>query len=132
MAKRKVQIQNKEFGFKQDFADETNFNEYYDDLCTQRLGKESRGNWGNWLSARQHMLKYDPNNIGIVTRNNDYAFIPIVCDCNGGKKIDKMWGRKYIFNREIEMPDGDSKEDSNGDSKEDSLEQAMKQVWSKQ
>ena len=60
LAKRKVQIQNKEFGFKQDFADETNFYEYYDALCTQRLGKESRGNWGNWLSARQHMLKYDP------------------------------------------------------------------------
>lgn len=45
-------------------------------------------------------------------------------------------GRKYIFSREIEMSDGDSKEDSNGDSKEDSLEQAMEQVmeqvWSKQ
>ena len=60
LAKRKVQIQNKEFGFKQDFADDTNFYEYYYALCTQRLGKESRGNWGNWLSALQHMLKYDP------------------------------------------------------------------------
>lgn len=51
-------------------------------------------------------------------------------------------GRKYIksgeiiyLSREIEMPDGDSKEDCNGDSKEDNLEQAMEQVieqlWSK-
>lgn len=61
LAKRKVQIQNKEFGFKQDFANETNFYEYYNALCTQRLGKESRGNWGNWLSCLRHMEKYDPH-----------------------------------------------------------------------
>lgn len=61
LAKRKVQIQNKEFGFKQDFADDTNFYEYYKALCEARLGIESRGNWGNWLSALRHMEKYDPH-----------------------------------------------------------------------
>lgn len=60
LAKRKVQIQNNEFGFKQSYADETNFYEYYRKLCQQRLGKESRGNWGNWLSCLRHMEKYDP------------------------------------------------------------------------
>ena len=60
LAKRKVQIQNKEFGFKQDFANETNFYEYFNALCTQRYGKESRGNWGTWLSCLRHMEKYDP------------------------------------------------------------------------
>ncbi len=61
LAKRKVEIQNNEFGFKQDFAQETNFYDYYSALCTQRLGKQSNSNWGNWLSALQHMLKYDPH-----------------------------------------------------------------------
>lgn len=44
-----------------------------------------------------------------------------------GRKYIKG-GEKIYFSREIEMPDGDSKEDSNGDCKEDSIEQAMKQV----
>lgn len=60
LAKRRVQIQNKEFGFAQDFANETYFYEYYEALTAQRLGKESRGNWSNWKSAMLHMLAYDP------------------------------------------------------------------------
>ena len=60
LAKRRVEVQNGEFGFKSDFANDTNFYEYYKRLCSERLGKESRGNWGNWLSCLRHMEKYDP------------------------------------------------------------------------
>lgn len=60
-AKRTVEIQNHEFGFKDDFELDMLFGAYYDQLCQARLGVESRGNWGNWLSAKRHMQRYDPN-----------------------------------------------------------------------
>lgn len=61
LAKRKVQIQNKEFGFKQDFANETNFYDYYKALCAQRLNNESHNNGKNWRAALKHLEKYDPH-----------------------------------------------------------------------
>lgn len=60
-AKRVVEVQNKEFGFKSDYAEETNFYDYYVAITEKRLGTESRGNWGNWRSCLKHMEKYDPN-----------------------------------------------------------------------
>ena len=60
-AKRVVEVQNKEFGFKSDFAEDTNFYDYYVAITEKRLGAESRGNWGNWRSCLKHMEKYDPN-----------------------------------------------------------------------
>lgn len=60
-AKRVVEFQNKEFGFKSDFAEETNFYDYYVAITEKRLGKDSRGNWGNWRSCLKHLEKYDPN-----------------------------------------------------------------------
>lgn len=60
LAKRIVEVQNKEFGFKQDYAEETNFYDYYVSITEKRLGTESRGNWGNWRSCLKHMEKYDP------------------------------------------------------------------------
>lgn len=60
-AKRVVEVQNKEFGFKSDYADETNFYDYYVAITEKRLGTESRGNWGNWRSCLKHLEKYDPN-----------------------------------------------------------------------
>lgn len=60
-AKRVVEVQNKEFGFKSDFAEDTNFYDYYVAITEKRLGTESRGNWGNWRSCLKHMGKYDPN-----------------------------------------------------------------------
>lgn len=44
-----------------------------------------------------------------------------------GRRSDKS-REKIYSSREIEMPNGASKEDSNGASKEDSLEQAMEQA----
>ena len=60
-AKRVVEVQNKEFGFKTDYADETSFYDYYVAITEKRLGTESRGNWGNWRSCLKHLEKYDPN-----------------------------------------------------------------------
>lgn len=60
-AKRVVEVQNKEFGFKSDFAEDANFYAYYVAITEKRLGTESRGNWGNWRSCLKHMEKYDPN-----------------------------------------------------------------------
>lgn len=60
-AKRVVEVQNKEFGFKSDYAEETNFYDYYVAITKKRLGSDSRGNWGNWRSCLKHLEKYDPN-----------------------------------------------------------------------
>lgn len=60
-AKRLVEVQNEEFGFKNKFAEETSFYDYYVAMTEKRLGKESRGNWGNWRSCLHHMEKYDPD-----------------------------------------------------------------------
>ena len=58
-AKRIVEVQNKEFGFKSDYAEETNFYDYYVAMTEKRLGVESRSNWGNWRSCIKHLEKYD-------------------------------------------------------------------------
>lgn len=60
-AKRTVELQNKEFGFKNDYADETKFFDYYRTMCEARLGVDTRGNWGNWRSCLKHLEKYESN-----------------------------------------------------------------------
>lgn len=60
-AKRMVDLQNGEFGFKSAYKEETLFYPYYRSMCEKRLGKESRGNWGNWRSCLKHLEKYEPN-----------------------------------------------------------------------
>lgn len=59
-AKRVVELQNGEFGFRDQFKEETNFYDYYVRLCEERLGEDSRGNWGNWRSCLKHLGIYDP------------------------------------------------------------------------
>lgn len=59
-AKRVVEIQNGEFGFKQDLSKETVFYDYYCAMVEARLGNESKSNWGNWRSGLRHLEKYDP------------------------------------------------------------------------
>lgn len=46
-AKRLVEIQNGEFGFKGQFKEDTLFYDYYVAMCEARLGAQSRSNWGN-------------------------------------------------------------------------------------
>lgn len=59
-AKRIVELQNGVFGFKGDYAEETNFYDYYVSMTEKRLGEDTRGNWGNWRSCLKHLQKYDP------------------------------------------------------------------------
>jgi integrase len=58
-AKRTVEIQNNEYGFKSAYAEETLFFDYYKAMCEKRLG--SKGNWGNWSSCLKHLEKYERN-----------------------------------------------------------------------
>lgn len=60
-AKRVVEVQNNEFGFKSDYADETNFYDYFAAITEKRLSTESHGNWDSWRSCLRHLEKYDPN-----------------------------------------------------------------------
>lgn len=60
-AKRIVDIQNGDHGFKSPFTEEVLFFDYYRNMCEKRLGTESRGNWGNWRSCLKHLEKYESN-----------------------------------------------------------------------
>lgn len=61
LGKRLVEMQNGDYGFKSQFAEDTLFFDYYRAITEKRLGKESRGNWGNWLSCLKHLEKYERN-----------------------------------------------------------------------
>lgn len=58
-AKRLVEVQNHEYGFKDGYAENTNFYNYYVAMCESRLGEDTKGNWGNWKSALAHLAIYD-------------------------------------------------------------------------
>lgn len=61
-AKRVVELQNGEFGFKSQFKEDTLFFDYYEAMCEKRFQtKDSKGNWGNWRSCLKHIEKYEPN-----------------------------------------------------------------------
>ncbi len=60
-ARRIVEVQNGEHGFKSAYASDTLFFDYYRAMCARRLGAESTGNWGNWKSCLKHLQKYEPN-----------------------------------------------------------------------
>jgi len=60
-ARRIVEIQNGEHGFKSAYAEDTLFFDYYRAMCEKRIGMESLGNWGNWKSCLKHLEKYEPN-----------------------------------------------------------------------
>lgn len=60
-AMRQVEVQNHEYGFKSDFAEQTLFYDYYVAMTEKRLGTDSKGNWGNWRSCLKHLEKYDHN-----------------------------------------------------------------------
>lgn len=59
-AKRVVEVQNGEYGFRDRYSEDANFYDYYTRMCAERLGTESRGNWGNWRSCLKHLQLYDP------------------------------------------------------------------------
>ena len=57
-AKRLVEVRNGQFGFKSS-SSKVRFFDYYQRLVEERLGEESKGNWGNWRSALQHLRAYE-------------------------------------------------------------------------
>ena len=59
-AKRLVELQNSEYGFKSPFKEDSSFYEYYIAMCKERCKTETMGNWGNWNSCLKHLLKYEP------------------------------------------------------------------------
>lgn len=60
-AQRIVELQNGAFGFRNQYADDTLFFDYYRAMCAKRLGADSQGNWGNWRSALRHLERYEKN-----------------------------------------------------------------------
>lgn len=92
-AKRVVELQNGEYGFKA-FAEETPFYDYYVSLCDERFGTGSMGNWGNWRSCLKHMEIYDK-------RLKERTFADITPEWVQGFKdyLDKKaraWTGKYV------------------------------------
>lgn len=60
-AQRIVEVQRGEYGFGVKSAAETTlFFEYYEKCVEARCGKESKGCWGNWKGARDHLRCYEP------------------------------------------------------------------------
>ena len=58
-AKRIVEIQNHEFGFRSAYKLDTNLLDYYRTMCEKRHGNtESTGNWGNWCSCLKYLEKF--------------------------------------------------------------------------
>jgi len=55
-AKRQTELQNNNWGFANDFKQDTIFFEYFKDLIEKR--KESKGNYGNWDSTLKHLIKF--------------------------------------------------------------------------
>lgn len=60
-SKRVVELQNKEFGFKSPYKEDSNFYDYYMAMCKDRFKTDTMGNWGNWNSCLKHLLRYDAN-----------------------------------------------------------------------
>ncbi len=58
-AKRELEIQNGEYGFKSGFKQSTNFIDYFKAQTEKRL--QNVGNYGNWDSAFKHLIKCASN-----------------------------------------------------------------------
>lgn len=58
-AKRVVELRNGQYGFQNQSSINIRFFDYYRSMCEKRLGKDSKGNWGNWRSCYHHLKKYE-------------------------------------------------------------------------
>lgn len=74
-AKRLVDLQNSEYGFKSPFKEDSSFYEYYVAMCKERFKDDSMGNWGNWNSCLKHLLKYEPRLKQLKWRDIDKEFV---------------------------------------------------------
>ena len=57
-AQRIVEIQNGRFGFDTPKMSKINLFAYWDEVMERRKKADSTGNYGNWYSAKTHLLKY--------------------------------------------------------------------------
>lgn len=58
-AKRQIELQNNEYGFKSQFKVDTPFLEYYRHMCNERAkNQESKSNYQNWFSCLKHLERY--------------------------------------------------------------------------
>lgn len=55
-AKRQLEIKNGEYGFRNEFKQQTNFIEYFREQTEKKL--ESEGNYGSWDSSLKHIIKF--------------------------------------------------------------------------
>lgn len=60
-AKRIVEMQNNEYGFRNTEQEQANFMDYYKEMCAQRISTDSRGNYGTWMACLKHLERYDSN-----------------------------------------------------------------------
>lgn len=74
-AKRLVELQNSEYGFKSPFKEDSNFYEYYVAMCKERFKSDSMGNWGNRNSCLKHLLKYEPKLKTLKWKDIDREFV---------------------------------------------------------
>lgn len=74
-AKRLVELQNSEYGFKSPFKEDSNFYEYYVAMCKERFKSDCMGNWGNWNSCLKHLLKYEPKLKTLKWKDIDREFV---------------------------------------------------------
>lgn len=69
-AKRELEIKNGQYGFVNEFKQDSNFIAYFRDQTDKR--KQSLGNYGNWDSALKHLIKYAGENVSF--KEVDKAF----------------------------------------------------------
>ncbi len=85
-AKRVVEFRNGEYGFKDDYASETKFYDYYEAMVEERRGEKTKNNWGNWMSCLHHLRIYE--------KQKDITFADITTEWVQGFK-------DYLENRAV-------------------------------
>lgn len=66
-AKRIVEIQNGEYGFKNARKERTLFYDYFEALAEKRKKEDSKATFACWMSCLRHMKKYDPRQTLAIT-----------------------------------------------------------------
>lgn len=72
-AKRQIEMQNGEYSFTRQFAEDTPFLPYYRKMCEERLKTDSQGNWGNWRSCLRYLENYCDENTTFKDINKEWV-----------------------------------------------------------
>lgn len=106
-AKRMVELRNKEFGFKQEYREDTLFFPYYLSMVEARRGEDGGGNWGNWKSCYHHLRVYESNDnltFADITQEwvigfKDYLEKDAIAWTTDSKR--RVWARKLSQNSRV-------------------------------